>query len=259
MKREKSAKVVERNRPILEKIRAIKAGHPFWGYRRVWAHLKYIDKLEVNKKRVLGIMRSAEGLLVKADLKLKASRTPLRSKSRPTMPNQWWGIDMTKVLINSFGWVYIVLVLDWFTKKIVGYHMGLQCKAKHWAEALDMAVQQQFPNGVRGQGLNLMSDNGCQPTSEYFMRYCSLIDIHQAFTSYNNPRGNADTERMMRTLKEELIWLREWESPFELARALQKWVKEYNGQYLHSALGYKAPNQFEMEFKDNQISLLVGA
>ena len=126
MKRKQSAKIAERNQPILEKIRAIKADHPFWGYRRIWAHLKYIDKLEINKKRVLRIMRAAGGLLVKPDLKLKARRTPPRSKPRPTVPNQWWGIDMTKVLVNSFGWVYIVLVLDWFTKKIVGYHIGLQ-------------------------------------------------------------------------------------------------------------------------------------
>jgi len=259
MKRKQSEKIAERNQPILEKIRTIKADHPFWGYRRIWAHLKYIDKLEINKKRVLRIMRAAGGLLVKPDLKLKASRTPVRSKPRPTVPNQWWGIDMTKVLVNSFGWVYIVLVLDWYTKKIVGYHIGLQSKAKHWVEALDMAVQQQFPNGVRGRNLHLMNDNGCQPTSEYFMRYCSLTDIHQAFTSYNNPRGNADTERIMRTLKEELIWLREWASPFELADELKKWIDYYNGQYLHSALGYKAPNQFEMEFKDNRVSLLVGA
>jgi len=54
-----------------------------------------------------------------------------------------------------------------------------------------------------------MSDNGSQPTSLSFMKACSNLDIHQAFTSYNNPKGNADTERMMRTLKEELLWLRE--------------------------------------------------
>jgi len=259
MKRNQSAKVAERNKPVLEKIRAIKADHPFWGYRRIWAHLKYINKLEINKKRVLGIMRSEEGLLVKPNLRLIANRTPIKSKPRPTKPNEWWGIDMTKVLINSFGWVYIVLVLDWYTKKIVGYNIDLQCKAKHWAEALDMAVQKQFPDGARGHNLHLMNDNGCQPTSEYFMRYCSLTNIEQAFTSYNNPKGNADTERLMRTLKEELIWLREWDSPFELAKELKQWVDYYNKEYLHSALNYKTPDQFEREIMDNRVSLLIGA
>ena len=65
-----------------------------------------------------------------------------------------------------------------------------------------------------------MSDNGCQPTSMAFMQACSTLGIQQAFTSYNNPKGNADTERVMRTLKEECLWLQEWTCPFTLARAL---------------------------------------
>ena len=54
-----------------------------------------------------------------------------------------------------------------------------------------------------------MSDNGCQPTAVSFMTACGRMEIEQAFTSYNNPKGNADTERMIRTLKEELLWLQE--------------------------------------------------
>jgi putative transposase len=69
--------------------------------------------------------------------------------------------------------------------------------------ALNMAVNQQFPDGARGKALSLMSDNGCQPPSIAFMEACSTMEIHQAFTSDNNPKGNADTERFMRTLKEE--------------------------------------------------------
>jgi putative transposase len=68
-----------------------------------------------------------------------------------------------------------------------------------------MAVNRQFPDGARGQDLSLMSDNGCQPTSLTFMKACSTLSIHQAFTSYNNPKGDADTERVIRTLKEECL------------------------------------------------------
>lgn len=154
---------------------------------------------------------------------------------------------MTKVLVESFGWIYIVLVLDWHTKKIVGYYAGLQCKSAHWFAALDMAVNRQFPNGARGHDVHLMSDNGCQPTSIAFMEGCRALGITQAFTSYNNPKGNADTERMMRTLKEELFWLREWTSPFQIAKELQRWIRNYNASYLHSALGYKSPDRFEFD------------
>ena len=131
---------------------------------------------------------------------------------------------MTKVLVSGFGWVYVVVVIDWYTKKVVGYHAGLRCTAKQWLEALDMAVNGQFLNGARGQSLSLMCDNGCQPTSVAFLEACNTLEIQQAFTSYNNPKGNADTERFMRTLKEECLWLKEWTCPFTLITALAAWI-----------------------------------
>ena len=75
MKRKESAVTMERNSAIVERIRQVKAEHPFWGYRRMWAHLKFVDNLEVNKKRVLRLMQKY-GLSVKPDRKLKAIRAP---------------------------------------------------------------------------------------------------------------------------------------------------------------------------------------
>ena len=258
MKRQESASVTERNSPVVERIKEIKADHPFWGYRRIWAHLKYIDGLEVNKKRIFRLMQKHE-LLVKPNTRLKAIRTSGRSKPRPTRPYEWWGIDMTKVMVEGFGWMYIVVVLDWYTKKIVGHYAGVQCRSQHWLEALDDAVNHEFPDGVKSRGLSFMSDNGSQPTSLAFMKSCREMGIKQAFTSYGNPKGNADTERVFRTMKEELLWLREWHSPFELADALGKWIKSYNRSYLHSSLGYKSPMKFEEEYQNHQLTLLVTA
>jgi len=104
-----------------------------------------------------------------------------------------------------------------------------------------------------------MSDNGSQPTSLSFMKACSNLGIHQAFTSYNNPKGNADTERMIRTMKEELFWLREWESERELSYELDKWVDYYNRDYLHSAHGYRPPIQVEEEYYKYHTSHLNAA
>lgn len=247
MKRAEAVSVTERNAAILKSIKMLKAEHPFWGYRRIWANLKYVKGINLNRKRVLRLMQK-HALVVKADTRLKATRTPQRNKPRPDMPNQWWGIDMTKVMVQGFGWVYIVVVLDWYTKKVVGYHTGLQSKARHWLEAIDMAVNNQFQDGAREQGVSLMSDNGCQPTSISFMKACSDLGIKQAFTSYNNPKGNADTERFFRTMKEELLWLREWTSPFELLNTIGDWIPGYNANYLHSALGYRTPNKMESEY-----------
>jgi putative transposase len=166
---------------------------------------------------------------------------------------------MTKVLVEGFGWVYVVLVLDWYTKKIVGHYAGIPCTARQWLAALDMAVNRQIPGGVREQDLSLMCHNGCQPTSVAFMEACSTVGIRPAFTSDNKPKGNADIERVMRTLKEECVWLQEWTSPFELSQALERWIVNYNEHYLHSALGYKALRQVEREYHTSHSPTFVAA
>jgi transposase InsO family protein len=80
---------------------------------------------------------------------------------------------------------------------------------------------------VRGQGLKLVSDNGCRPSFSSFLNVTATLDIEQIFTSYNNPKGNAETERFMRSLKEEILWLEgfaacEWKSNRGPATAIQK-------------------------------------
>jgi hypothetical protein len=73
-------------------------------------------------------------------------------------------------------------------------------------------------------------------------------------------KGNADTERMMRTLKEELCWLHDWQSVDELKTALDAFIEDFNDGYLHSALGYKTPNAFEKEhFEHRRATLNLAA
>jgi transposase InsO family protein len=92
---------------------------------------------------------------------------------------------------------------------------------------------------------SLVTDNGCQPTSVRFVAECDLLGLEQIFTSYNNPKGNADTERVLRTLKEDLVWPRDFSHFHELAADLDDWVHAYNHEYPHSALGYQTPYQYE--------------
>ena len=255
--RKKSDSVAVRNSFILERIKSIKAEHPFWGYRRVWAYLRYIDGLIVNKKRIYRLMRE-NNLTVKPNTRLIAKRVSERPKARADKPKEYWGIDMTKVMSNT-GWVYVVVVLDWYTKKIVGHYSGKQARTKEWLHALNKALNKEYPQGVRGNKLKLISDNGSQPTSLSFMKACSNLDIKQIFTSYNNPKGNADTERMIRTMKEELFWVREWDNERELGLELDKWVGYYNRSYLHSAHGYRTPIQAEDGYFRNHTSHLNAA
>jgi putative transposase len=233
------------NKPILSRIQTLKAEHPFWGYRRVWAYLRYREHLNVNKKRIYRLMKE-NNLLVSKNIRLKACRSPLRPKPMANRPNHIWGIDMTKVMVTGWGWLYLHVVLDWFTKKIVGYDLSLQSKTRQWLEALEKAVSEQFPYGVRDKKpLLLVSDNGSQPTSVGFMAACSVLEIKQIFASYDNPKGNADTERVIRTIKEDLVWPNEFATPFELQDALDKWVYDYNTDFPHSSIGYKTPCEFE--------------
>jgi putative transposase len=78
-------------------------------------------------------------------------------------------------------------------------------------------------------------------------------------TSYNNPKGNADTERFMRTLKAECLWLQDWTCPLQLMNALAHWITYDNEHYLHSALGYVSPRQFERDYHDRHGSPFVAA
>ncbi len=256
LRRRRSKAIEESDRAVLPVIRWLKAEHPFWGYRRIWAYLTFVERLKINKKRVYRLLREND-LLVKGDEKLKAKRTSRQSKPRPDKPNSWWGVDMTKVVTDE-GWAYLVVVNDWFTKKILGAFVADRSRAFDWLEAVNQAVSRQFPAGIReaeNLELNLMSDNGSQPTSLTFMRECRALRIKQAFTAYATPKGNADTERLIRTVKEELCWLREWSSVAELAVEMEKFVEYFNESYLHSALGYKTPNDFENEwFKNNRIT-----
>ncbi len=125
---------------------------------------------------------------------------------------------MTKFIIPVIGRVYLVIVLDWYTKKIVGWDISLRSKASDWREAIERAIDKEFPDGVRGQGLKLISDNGSEPTAPSFMR----------------------------TIKEEIIWLNEFGSFEEAKERIGKWIEvDYNKLYVHSELGYMSPEEFE--------------
>ncbi|MDL1971347.1 MAG: integrase core domain-containing protein [Candidatus Desulfofervidaceae bacterium] len=83
------------------------------------------------------------------------------------------------------------------------------------------------------------------------MREMANLGIEQIFTSYDNPKGNADTERMIRTIKEEVIWLHEFTSLTEAREIIGSWIEKYNREYVHSALGYLSPLEFEQKFYQN--------
>ena len=200
-------RTMERNKFLLEEIKKLKGEQALWGYRKVWAYLKYREGLNINKKRIYRLMKK-EKLLVTKDTKLKAKRAkfPYKPKPKAIKPNQIWGIDMTKILIQNAGWMYLHVVLDWFTKKIAGFSLSFTSKTGDWLNALN----NRFP----------------------------LITIPKVMLIHKS----------VRTLKEDLIWIKEFTSPEELKQDLERWIYNYNVIYFYSSLNYKTPLQFEVLF-----------
>ena len=129
----------------------------------------------------------------------------------------------------------------------------MRSRTEDWKEAINIAINNEFPDGVRGKSLMFVSDNGSQPCSKAFMNEMQQLEIKQIFTAYNNPKGNAETERMMRTIKEELLWLNEFDNFNEAKAALDSWVQSYNASYPHSVLNYRSPNQFIESWNNDQV------
>lgn len=127
------------------------------------------------------------------------------------MPNTVWGTDMTKTRTGD-GWAYVHVVIDWGKKKLLALEASLTSWTSDWIGALDRAVNLQFPDGIIQEdpyGLipAIVSDNGCQPTSKAYSDYEKSLGLEHIFTSYCNPKGDADTECVIRPLKEDLLWI----------------------------------------------------
>ncbi len=115
---------------LVGRLKELRLLHPFWGYRRMTAWLNHREGLVVNQKRVYRLMR--ENGLVVEQVRHKAVRSFQRGKPKATRPNQYWGMDMTKFILGSSGWCYLVVVLDWYTKETVGWKVSLRAKTSEW-------------------------------------------------------------------------------------------------------------------------------
>ena len=165
------------------------------------AWLNYREGLKVNRKQVYKLMREKD-LLVER-VRHKALRSAQRGKPKVTRPNEYWRIDKAKFILGSSGWCYVIVMLDWYPMEIVDWEVLLPAKTSERKEALGSALCRNFTCRVRGQRLSLISGNGSQTTSVAFITETARLDINQILCSYDNPRGNAETKRVIHTIKEE--------------------------------------------------------
>ncbi len=236
---------VSRDPAIIEKVKALceQERYRTYGYRRIHALLRKKYEIHVGKKTVRRIMR--EEKLAQPKLRFKPARPPHVGKMIALEPNKAWQIDMTSFMLSDLQPLYLVVVIDCYTRKLVGWTLHRRCRATEWISAVRLALENQgFEDG---KGVTLRSDNGSQPCSKRFVEYLSSVVMKGEYTGYNAPDDNAFVERVIRTIKEEEIWPNLYDSWSEAHEAIEKYIEFYNNDRIHSAIDYKTPKEFEDE------------
>jgi transposase InsO family protein len=232
-------------------IQDIALGHRRrYGYRRIAAELRRRG-MKVNHKRVVRLMREDNLLAIRSrrfvittdsqhDLEVYLN---LAKRMKVTGANQLWVADFTYIRLNR-EFVYLAVLLDAWSRRVVGWALDRTLAARLATTALERAVTARQP----GPGLVHHSDRGIQYASQ---DYVSLLNKHQMTPSMSrpaNPYDNAMCESFMKTLKQEEIYCREYGDLEDLQVHMEEFLdRYYNGQRLHSALGYRTPVEFEQE------------
>ena len=231
-----------------ERIVAACGEKPAYGYRRVAWWLQRKQGMDVNGKRVLRVMRE-RGLLVRQG-RYRVSRRKDWSRVEAPHPNLVWQSDMTKVWAGpSTGWSYLVSIIDCCTRDIVGWDLSLRCRTAEALAALEHAVLHHLPHGSRGLGLTLTTDNGTQFTSARYVETLGQLGIQHRRTAYNHPEGNSYIEPFHRSLKEEEVWIKEYQSFDHARQSIALWIEEYNHDRPHRGLQGQTPHESRAAFQ----------
>jgi putative transposase len=220
-----------------------------YGYRRVTAQLRQCGMI-VNHKRVARIMREDNLLTVRQDKACAASHEGvsgvqiylnLPRRMGLSGPNQLWIADITYIRLRA-EFVYLAVILDAFSRIVVGWALGRTLQAKLPLRALMHAISNRQPS----PGLVHHSDQGVQ----YVCRdYVQALHEHQMVPSMSrpaNPYDNATCESFLRTLKREEINANAYRDFAQLEQGVRQFIEQYyNRLRLHSALSYQSPEGFE--------------
>lgn len=234
---------------LRDELQKIALEFPAYGYRRITPEL---DKrgYRVNHKRVLRLMR-ADNLLC---LRRKRSfvRTTDSEHGWPVYPNlaakiqtagrnQLWVADITYIrLLQEF--VYLAVVLDAWSRRVVGWALGRTLEAELALTALEMAIAERRPD----PGLVHHSDRGVQYACSAYRATLEQHGIRGSMSRKGNPYDNAFAESFIKTLKYEEVYRNEYRNLGEAVAGIGEFIaRVYNQKRLHSALGYLAPAEFE--------------
>jgi transposase InsO family protein len=233
---------------LRDRIEEIVVEYERYGYRRVTAALQR-EGLKVNHKRVQRIMKE-EDLICKIKKRWVVttdSNHPYRvypnlmKDAKITGVNQAWVADITYIRILT-AFVYLAVILDVFSRKVVGWAISLRIDTELTRAALRMAIETRRPP----EGCIHHSDRGVQYAAHDYVDDLNAAGFLISMSRKGNPYDNAQAESFMKTLKNEEVYLWDYKTFNDVKKRIPYFIEEvYNEKRLHSALGYCPPNEYE--------------
>ena len=231
-------------------VQKLALAHRHYGYRRITALVRR-QGWPVNPKRIARIMRE-DNLLALRRRAFRPATTDSRHGWRiwpnlarrlvPTGPNQLWAADITYVRLRE-AFVYLAVILDGFSRKVVGWALADHLRAELAIEALDMAIQARQP---APGGLVHHSDQGVQYACGDYVDRLLALGIQPSMSRPGCPYDNAMAESFMKTLKTEEVDGSAYHDLEDARARIGQFIQDvYNRQRLHSALDYLSPEEFE--------------
>lgn len=244
----------KRDRALMVHVRDahIVTGQRTYGSPRVYRELRE-RRISVGRHRIARLMRSV-GLWAKTprrfvtttvvDPGLPVAPNIVRRAFSPSRPNQTWASDITYVR-TAAGWMYLAVILDLFSRKVVGWATSARADSALTMEALAMALRRRSPPRT----LIHHSDRGCQYSSEDYQRALRRAGIRCSMSRKGNCWDNAVVESFFATIKTERLHRSSFPNRAAASDAVFDYVENfYNPTRRHSTLGYLSPNEYERRF-----------
>ena len=229
----------EENKKIMEMIEEEYSKDPTVGYRKMTEILRKKTGKPINKKRVRRLMRKLglKGIFPRRKLTKSVdvkTKNELVGKE-VTKPNQVWVSDITYIRVKG-GYAYGVFIMDQYSRKIISYEISNTMDEGMCVRALERGIKEYGAPEI------MHTDRGSQFMGRSFRKVLESAGI-KASTGERGYKDNIYIERMFRTYKWEYIYLMGKMGLKELKEKTEKWVRYYNSERLHQALGYRIPDE----------------
>ena len=224
------------------------------GHRKVWARLRVRDGIRVSRKRLLRLMR--EHALLSPHRARRRDEDSHERQIITTAPNVMWAIDATQVTTVQHGKVWIFGVAEHWNAEFLGWHVTKRGTRFEATQALAMAVRQQFGHLSAGaaRGLALRHDHGSNFMAEHFQKQARFWGISPSYAFVSEPETNGVIERFFRTMKEQVIHGRIFQTIDEVRDTVCNFAARYNAEWLIEKNGHRSPLDMRADWQEHTLS-----